>query len=882
MANSAVQHRWQRVAAFALAVVLMFTVAVIPPAVKADTDEESTASRLIHVVYDDSNSMIMDKSTAWSEAKYSLEILSAMMQEKDIMNVYFMSDFNEQSGSGKNGGPRLKNLSGAASQRQANIQKIHNTVTATNGTFFSSIKKAYNDLKADGKGYDEQHLVVITDGDSFYNYENASNLNSLFKDAQKDGIKVVYLAIGQNAIKPTANNTSVFVYEAAPNSPGSKESILQRVTEIGERIFQRPAHPLSGNALNLKIPVSEIVVFAQGANVSVGDIPGTKKSLSSAGLTMADRDKATTWPNNDLIRGIDNIVVADGLAGMVATFTPASGEYIAEGTYQLDVSATAYTVYYKPCLDVVLELTDADGTRIEDGAEVNIGNYTANYFLTYPKGHPNHGQKADLAGLGIDPKYSLLVDTGGKIKTYEGGAPQTVELTEGKTRVTIIAQYLTYISTDTSINLAVADLKIYPLITELTPEKKEYILSEMEDDREGYTLKVRMEDGSPVPDTLWAACQVTVNCEGLDFEAKKNSDGTFTLLPRRKNGKYEDTGSGELPFTAVATVTEDGRVTYKGSDEGVADIYNDVIPDKNGFAVEIVKINPGEIKSTNFNGVTPTAQVQVTWNGNPLTKAQYEALELTAVMKKEYLCTDASGNEVPLLRVTGVELDPYAEGQATTATVSFEAQGDPETQRKKLASHDTFQVTAVIDREGVRNEATAEGELGVKRVLSLWEILGIILAILLFLFILFGYIICKKWLPKKIKYANATTTRTFKPYTKPSCWLSILVPFLGVTVRMKVDYFDATGINSSTSLRIRATGKNTSAILNAVELYRDGNIYVDSDTRLATYLDALQNGRNRPRKKPVGKLNYRSSHLYKAGDDLVTFLGTKDRKKRKK
>ena len=837
----------------------------------AATQEGDTASRLIHVVYDDSNSMIMNKSTAWSEAKYSLEILSAMMQKKDTMNVYFMSDFYPNSTSA---GPALKNLSGA--DPVGNIGKIHNKVTDTSGTPFSSIRKAYQDLTdASGRGqYDEYHMVVITDGDSFYNSENGRDLDSLFGSAKQKNIKVTYLAIGQNAIKPSENpDGNVYVYQATPDNPNGKDSILKKVTEMGERIFQRPAHPVNSGTLKLKIPVSEIVIFAQGKDVAIGDIPGTNKNLSTAGITAADRDKASLRPDNSNIGGIQNVVVAEGLSGAVATFTPASGEYISEGEYTLDVNVSNYTVYYKPCLDVVLKLSDADGTEVKDGDEVNIGVYTAKYFLTYPEGHPNHGQEANVSGLDIDPAYTLTVTTDGKSTHKKGDSPTDVELKEGKTRVTVTAQYLTYISTDSSLNLAVEDLKVYPLTTELTPDKREYVLSEMEGDKEGYTLTVRMEDGSPVPAELWKVCQATVNCEGLDFEVKKNDGGTFTLFPRRKNGKYEDTASGDVPFTAVATVTEGGRVTYKGNDAGVAVVYNDVIPDEKngGFAVEVEKVLPSDIKSTEFNKAAPTAQVKITWNGNPLTEAQYKALKLTAAMKKEH--TTKSGK--PLIAITAVELAPYVKGEATTATLRFTAEGTEEEQRKKLSQHDTFMVNAVLEREGVKNEAKGEGDLAVERVLSKAEILGIILLILAILFFICGWLIFKKWLPFRIriKYGSGAGIKKFRyPYFHPLALVTVLLPFVPVTSVVSVRYTESNGGTGDAKLTLRAAGGKSAIVVNAWELYEGEHLFVNGESPLRMYARqrerAERGGRAAnvpPPRKPEVRMNCDGARLFKRG-----------------
>ena len=90
MTKSTVLKRCKKAVAILIAVLQLISVCTVLFTVNAATEEGDTVSRLINVVYDDSNSMIMEKSYAWSEAKYSLEILSAMMQEKDEMNVYFI------------------------------------------------------------------------------------------------------------------------------------------------------------------------------------------------------------------------------------------------------------------------------------------------------------------------------------------------------------------------------------------------------------------------------------------------------------------------------------------------------------------------------------------------------------------------------------------------------------------------------------------------------------------------------------------------------------------------------------------------------------------------------------------------------------------------
>lgn len=858
----------RRLIALVLALLVVLSLVYLPSDVKAATSQDPNVSRLIYVVYDDSNSMIRTggkANTAWSEAKYSLEILSAMMQEKDSMSVYYMSDFYN----GYMDTPRLSNLSGAASQRQNNISKIHNTVTETQGTPFESINKAYNDLKeqAQSGAYDEYHLVVLTDGNTFDYGETSYHLDDLFSTAKDSDVQVVYLAIGSDAIKPTPKpDGGVYVYSATPNSVGSSDSILNKVTEMGERIFQRPAHATNGNTLDLKVPVSEIIVFAQGANISVGDLPGTHKSQFSAGVTDKDKDKASAHADRVMTGGPHSFIVAEGLTGAVVTFTPSSGDYIPEGTYQLDISATSYTVYYKPCLDVSLELKDADGNVVENGNEVNIGTYTADYFLTYPESHPNHGKKVDLSGLGIDPAYLLTVSTDGLPTIHMGAGPKNIDLGEGQTRVTVTAKYLTYISTDSSINFAVADFEVYELRAELTPNKLEYVLSEMNGRSDVFTVKVTNSEGNPLTDEEWKLCQLKINCDGVDFTAPvKNADHTFTFRPTLKNGSYQETASGDVSFTASVTMSEGNRVTHKGTVNGVVSIYNDVIPDEalGGFSVSIKKINPSKIESTNFNGVSPTAKLEISWNGNPLTKEQYDALKLNVEMSHE---------EDTDLVTPSIVLDPYVEGEPTTATVTFAADGDDETLRTQLHKQDLFKVSATINREGFENKASAEGDLKVDRVWSIMEILGLLILIAIILFILFGYIICKKWLPWKIVYVSGGNVWPRYPYSNPSAWLTAIVPFMPVTTDIQV-YYVRGNTDEDVTFRIRASSKGKAHLVNAIDVFQNNNVYIDNtQNQITRYLMTAKKNQNA--EPPEIEIRLESSSLKKGAKNVATFRPT--------
>ena len=63
---------------------------------KTEAAPTSGQGRIINVVYDDSGSMVMDLESRqfierWSQAKYAMEVFSAMMSKDDVMNIYPMS-----------------------------------------------------------------------------------------------------------------------------------------------------------------------------------------------------------------------------------------------------------------------------------------------------------------------------------------------------------------------------------------------------------------------------------------------------------------------------------------------------------------------------------------------------------------------------------------------------------------------------------------------------------------------------------------------------------------------------------------------------------------------------------------------------------------------
>lgn len=782
---------------FSITLLISAFCCAVPLKVKAaETENEKLVSHLINVVYDDSNSMLLDNRLWWCYAKYSLEVFSAMMQDKDSMNIYYMSDGNSSS--------RISNLSGDKSQQQNNVNAIHNTVTNTSGTPFASIEKAYSDLKWTS-GYDEKWLMVITDGDSFNNNEKSEDIDRLIADCSDNNIKVVYLAIG-NALVPTENTSKgIYVYKADGQVSSGNTGILSRVTQICQRIFQRPSLKTakSGN-LVLDVPTSEIIVFAQGSNVSIGDIDGTKKTLSLVSMTAADKDKATINP------AYVNSINVDTLNASIATFTPTSGNYIDEGTYDLSISADEYVVYYKPCLDVFIELLDSKENSVLD-EYIPVGSYSLRYWLTYPEGHPKHGEKLDQNLFDVD--YTLTCNVDGVVRNL---ASDRVDLTEGETTLNVLAEYLNFGSSGVSLKYVVEDFTITELDVELEYLQQNYRLSTLEKENDGILVKVT-RGGMQIPTDEWERFTVKCNAEKLDFGLVKNNDSTLILYPQYYNGNRDETASGDITFDIAVYASNDHRITDAGTVEANINIYDDITSVPLGVTISE---QGGICDNKNFASQHIESKVTIDWNGQNLTSEQYDALVLSVNM------------EDPIFKAE-IELDPYTDGSPTTATLSFSLSDeykDKSISPKELHGDKQFTVDAVIDSEGQRSTGTADGVLMIDDVRTLseklhdWLPILIPLAILLFLFLGYAPII-KKYLPHHsvYTYGMANNKKRIYWYKNAKAKISVLIPFMAVRSSARTS-----GTDPVITLDVKARGGSWATLKNAKEICKGKGVLIQN------------------------------------------------------
>ena len=128
--------------------------------------ETIQGKKMVFFVADDSTSMIEGSGkneNRWSKALYAMEVLAGLLNPDDYLKIYYLNDPKEH--------PVYGRLPWTASLTSENIQTTMDEIiskVAEGGTPFTSVQKAYEDMKEESKNsgieYDKYWLVIFTDG----------------------------------------------------------------------------------------------------------------------------------------------------------------------------------------------------------------------------------------------------------------------------------------------------------------------------------------------------------------------------------------------------------------------------------------------------------------------------------------------------------------------------------------------------------------------------------------------------------------------------------------------------------------------------------------------------------------------------------------------
>ena len=407
--------------------------------------ETAKPTRVINVVYDDSGSMI-DNDTGyhdgWCQAKYALEVFSAMLEKNDTMNVYAMSDFSYYGIDYYAVPPHITLI--GQNEASDNVSQVHSMLTDASATPFETVMTAYTDLSEITA--DEKWLVVLTDG-SFAKFENETQVSvskneiDAYFAAKDSDVSIMYLAIGSGASTITEDESNDIYLESAV----SNMDILTKITEISNRIFDRNRLQVdaANRSFSFDIPMNELIVFAQGKNVKINGIQsqtGTEFTSDGQPVEVKYSEVAATDYSND-----SNVIVNKNLEGKIAYFT---GDFDA-GDYMVDVSgADTIEIYYRPNVDIAIHLVNSEGTRLSTSDPIPQGTYTLEYGFV-KAGTDDMLPQSELLGT-ID--FSASVSFNGTLDGKQYGNGDSITVQEGSMDIEATAKYLDYNTVSTSLH----------------------------------------------------------------------------------------------------------------------------------------------------------------------------------------------------------------------------------------------------------------------------------------------------------------------------------------------------------------------------------------------------------------------------------------------
>lgn len=540
----------------------------VMPTVSAET---YIPSRVINLVYDDSSSMLMGGRDTWCQAKYAMEVFAAMLGERDTLNIYYMSYY---SGTPEDPGcPPKLTLKGSKdpSVTASNVAKIHNLVTYSYGTPFRAVQQAYSDLKQDSA--DEMWLVVLTDGAFEDGYMQSSEVEGYFDDwASESDISIMMLSMGADAAEITPNPAKRIYGEKADNST----DILGKLTGICNRIFQQNQLPLDKSNLSatFNVPMSQLTVFAQGKEVSIGAIKNNNGEEITANSNVQVQYSTEATLNPDYPPSV--IHVADNLMGYVATFD-ADFE---PGTYTFQVTgAEDIQVYYKPNVAIEAYLYGAE-TEVT-GEELLVA---GTYRLEFGFVNAVTGEKITDTSLLGDVTYQAdIVNTtkdGEKIElTAKSGDSITIQ--EGTLEIDVEARFLEYNTVKTGLSFEVFDSKELVFTFE---EKPTYHLNKegFTDDDQPMVLTVAIKHAgktealTPEQLGLLGIPKVTTEDDLGAFRVEESGEpGKFYVYPTLKDDDPMATATGTIGIK-VAGEFQEGESAAVGRKSDTFEIKDEI------------------------------------------------------------------------------------------------------------------------------------------------------------------------------------------------------------------------------------------------------------------------------------------------------------------
>ena len=511
--------------------------------VSASAFTRKTKSRVIHVVYDDSGSMTAGDLTRWSQARYALEVFASMMGENDELTIYPMSSYSFLDGAAHQvksetwGKTITIKGSDSASKRVETISKLNGSTSGGKdgryiNTPISSVEAAGQQL--DEKNAEDKWLIILTDGifdlggGDGDHYDNAQAEIVLKDVSSVPGIRTAYVAIepSQGMRMDHLSGDGFYSFNA------DKGKLLETVTEVATLVFNLQRIEVSGSgskSVNPDIPISKMIVFAQGENVSVGDVNIDGKKIDAKPESVVTEVPENT-PYKPNMSGYSNARVEPGLKGTVVTYTAKDDDHpFPAGRYEFSCNTDNVAVYFEPGvkIEAILEGPSGNVNITRGEGELDAGNKKVRLRMINP-----------LTGEVIEPSASPLLknaqmtltvtDADGQTATCKDG--DEVFIKEGELEIQTKAVFEGDIE---KVSPAVKVKAGSPGLWVAFGNPKGYTVDITTlETSEPVTLRIFDAEGKPLTDEEYASmqCEIT-GPEGIAWKADLKEKGIYTLTP---------------------------------------------------------------------------------------------------------------------------------------------------------------------------------------------------------------------------------------------------------------------------------------------------------------------------------------------------------------
>ena len=601
--------------------------------------------RDIYLVYDDSGSMCSGTLVRWSQAKYAMEVFTALMGERDTMTIFPMSE-NENGGNGS------VSVRGSDSNR---VRNVHEMRFGNGNTPSLAVQNAMNAALA-APSTNERWVVVLTDGE-FDDHNNdhgalgMSLVQGYLDQCNAAGIKTAYLAIGDAALLANANPAAGAYAERAEDN---SVSILQKITAIANQIFQHQVVPGSriqegGKTakLAIDIPTDQLIIFAQGDAVELGTVKLNGKRIDGTFQRVLYPDDPVLYPKT-------NAAVDTSLKGVIMT-CDAGQEPFEDGTFEVEISGASTVEYYITAgVDVVCELS-RDGKPVEDGKNIGAGKY--DYKTKYKSRKTGQEITSDLLPAD-DSRFYVRVENNGQVIVDKAGSEGSFEVKEGKCVIDTVAQLPGDV-----VKTSHLEMTIEPPMTnlEMSFEMPDggYSLVTLAGEPQPVKVRIRDQEKGALSAQQWEALQVQAQeQDGLIWKVEKSPEiGTLLVTPAPKDPDVSKLKirKGTTKLTLTASVDDPAM---HASGEKTAEIP---IDENRQVQLKVTLAEPSAPYDLNafYEGQPWTgfaAKVEkldpATGAPVPLTQEEWDALTLKADCNKRLSLEMTKGKEIGEIQIT--------------------------------------------------------------------------------------------------------------------------------------------------------------------------------------------------------------------------------------